>query len=43
MVCRELEAYMVKNGNDCCRFELKNGGAGGCARTLRLRLKIPRF
>lgn len=24
-------------------FERKNGGAGGCVRTLRLHLKIPRF
>ena len=26
---RELKAYMAKNGNDCCRSEVKNGGRLG--------------
>ena len=26
---RELEAYIVKNGNDCCRSEVKNSGRLG--------------
>ena len=40
---RELEAYIVKNGNDCCRSEIKNGGGGKKNQNNSLKLKLAKL